>query len=248
MSVYIVSVGTSVISNYKRENPYRAELKREEIIDFLKSNIEKGLLNYTSAEIKTILKCGLSEKDSIYLLLTDTDDGKISGETLAMFFENYFNVSGLYKIVISGLQVEDVRRFKEEGVPNLFSTLLDIEVKTRGEERKIVLSGGFKAVVPYLTIAGILYKIPVVYIFERTDDVIELPPFPLNRDYTVFKENREIFLRLSKEGKIDEDVYLRNLSHYAGINFILKKDGRDYVFTENGKILYLSYTMLKEND
>ncbi len=243
---FIVSVGTSVVSNYKRENPYRATMVEDEVVLHLKNSMEKGLLDKTSAEIKTLSKAGLSSNDLLYLLSTDTEDGEISGKILERFFKEYFELKEIETHKISALQVSNPEKFKNEGIINLFTLLSRIELKTRGLERYLVASGGFKAVVPYLTIAGILYRIPVLYIFEKTDSLIELPPFPIRYDYKVFRENEDVFERLEKEGKIDSEIFKRRLSSYSGVNFILKKEDSYYILTDEGKILWITYMAEKE--
>ena len=87
---------------------------------------------------------------------------------------------------IPGLQVTDHDRFRREGIDNLFKILDDISKPRldRGQHDVwLNVTGGFKSVVPYVTLFGLLYRLPVVYIFERSNTLITLPPAAINFDF-----------------------------------------------------------------
>ena len=52
-------------------------------------------------------------------------------------------------------------------------------------DQQIILNttGGFKSTVPYLTLYGLLHRLPVVYLLEQSDALLTLPPAPIQFDY-----------------------------------------------------------------
>jgi hypothetical protein len=86
---------------------------------------------------------------------------------------------------VDGLQVADVTRFRRVGMQSLFQ-LLDRNTQdslNRGDEVILNVTGGFKSVVPYVTLFGLLHQLPVVYLFERSRSLLRLPPVPVAFDY-----------------------------------------------------------------
>lgn len=200
MKTFIVSVGTSVITNYKRKFQYKAAFEIDEVVGHLRNAVEKKLLEETSAEIKTLVKAGISPEDNVYLLSTDTKDGKIASNILKTFISGVLNNSNVKELIVEGLQVEDSRKFRDEGIKNLISLIQKIIIDETPSDFYLIISGGFKAVVPYLTIAGMLYDIAVLYIFESTDELIKLPPVPIKFDYALIDSIKELLFRMDSEG------------------------------------------------
>lgn len=63
---------------------------------------------------------------------------------------------------------------------------LNSHVKEATESRRqpvLSVGGGIKAVVPYVAVYGMLRGLPITYIFERTQDLVVLPPLPLEYDW-----------------------------------------------------------------
>ncbi len=207
MKTYIVSVGTSVITNYKRKYPYKASFDIDDVVGHLRNAFEQKRLEETSAEIKTLLKAELSPDDNVFLLATDTDDGIIASHILKTFITGVLNNRNVKDFSIKGLQIEDSREFREKGVRNLLSIIQEIILTEKPSDFYLVVSGGFKAVVPYLTIAGMLYDITVLYIFESTDELIELPPLPIQFDLSFIESLEEILYKVDSDGFLSSDDF-----------------------------------------
>jgi hypothetical protein len=45
------------------------------------------------------------------------------------------------------------------------------------------ITGGYKSIIPYITIFAQLYKRPVYYIFEESDDCLKIPQLPIQFDW-----------------------------------------------------------------
>lgn len=72
---------------------------------------------------------------------------------------------------IEGLQVKDAETFRDAG----FINLIDKVVAIKGEDTSTILniSGGYKALIPPLTLLAQLEQIPLYYIYEDSGELIE---------------------------------------------------------------------------
>lgn len=129
-----------------------------------------------SAETNGLQAMKLSRDDSVALIHTETEDGRICAEMVAKIIEMEIGRRpALYGI--KGLQVTDAGRFRREGIQNLVDRLDTIHSQADRESNQIILNvtGGFKGVVPYATLYGLLRQLDVVYLFEQSNELIHLP-------------------------------------------------------------------------
>jgi hypothetical protein len=111
---------------------------------------------------------------------------------------------------INGLQVDDPDRFRRDGIRNLFAAADDIcrpflDAAVPG----IVLNvtGGYKSVVPYLTLYGLINRLPVVYIFERSDRLLTLPSAPVAFDVACLARARDALVLLFEKDLMPRDEF-----------------------------------------
>jgi len=73
-----------------------------------------------------------------------------------------------------------------------------------GQPANVVLNptGGFKALVPYLVLIGMLKKVPCRYIFEQSTTLLELPPLPVEFSRSRFEAFKALFERIERESAI----------------------------------------------
>lgn len=144
-----------------------------------------------SAEINSLHRLGLCPTDTVALLVTDTADGRICAESVAGVLRAQFQLPEDHVRIekIEGLQVHDAGRLREVGLPNLLGRALAyIRDPQRYYGGEIVLNptGGFKGVVPFLTVLGMLFGLRSVYVFEFAESLISLPPLPVSFDLELF--------------------------------------------------------------
>ncbi len=173
--------------------------------------IDTAEVSEISAEVNSLVKMGLKADDEVILLSTDTIDGKLSSDLIKWFLytRNLCN-EGLIRIEkIDGLQATDGARFRIEGLKNLFNLL------TKYEHGNVVfnLTGGFKSVVPYISLMGMLFNKPVQYIHEDSNDVITLANIPIAIDEDI------IFRVEDKLRKIEVDSCITSTEWRSGLDF-----------------------------
>lgn len=170
-----------------------------------------------SAEIKSILKIAEEEGDiEVYLLATDTVLSVLSCELICKWLNSFagnlvkkdgkiINISCTFQHdethIITGLQVTNKDKFVEEGFHNLTTSLK----KLKNKETILNISGGYKALIPFLTLYGQLENLPLSYIYEDSNDLITTGNLPVNFDWEVAQVMTQY---LSREGlnSLHEDV------------------------------------------
>jgi putative CRISPR-associated protein (TIGR02619 family) len=226
------------------------ENKGMSIEDFIQSSDEPTLIK-ASAEINSLLKMGLKEGDRVVLLSSDTDEGEFAAHNIAEALKRLKNCDTIVKRII-GLQTDDRKKFDREGIPNLTSAIID-EVERNRYSFKIVLNAtaGFKATVPYLTFIGMIFSLPIRYIFEKSESIIDLPPIPIEFDLDKLRQIEpaidSIMNDYMSKQKFQEKTGLSyNELTDALNNLLLEEDG--YVTLRPiGRILYQKYLLVKGN-
>lgn len=230
----ITTVGTSIFTNKKENKAVRTaykEIPENESADGWEEQSEAGNIKKLatatkhawenneddSAEIKSILAIAreLKEDVEVYLLATDTLLSRLACELVGEWFaKNYVEKEPAIDIkfnaqqdVIKGLQVENAPSFEKEGLVNLITRFYQLCGDYFGNV-VINITGGYKAVIPYLTILGQVNKVPVKYIFEETDTLIEIPLLPLTIDNFLFEKYGKEFCL------IETETSLRKQDHY----------------------------------
>ncbi len=203
------------------------------------------------AEIKTLLelykiksknaKNGL--KLEVYLITTDTAISKLAADLIEEnigYFEKNISVKDIK--VIEGLQTDDFKEFEGNGINNLFKEInmlfslredkennkKDRETKFNKNNTILNISGGYKALIPYMTIFAQLYGMESVYIYEDSDSLISIPALPVQIDWA-FAE--EFYPYLS-----DPSHYKQNKKELSELlnKGLLKKGDNEYSRTSVG--------------
>ncbi|MEI7909468.1 MAG: putative CRISPR-associated protein [Verrucomicrobiota bacterium] len=158
-----------------------------------------------SAEINSLLllKCG--GEDEVVLLAADNAVGNLCSRHLAMVIRNVFGLDAAQCKVkrIPQLQMRDVERFKREGLPHLLQEVLGY---VRDPQRRygggVILNptGGFKGVVPFMALVGMLYGARVVYGSRATHQLVSLPPLPITHDSRILERAGEAIVWAERQG------------------------------------------------
>jgi len=208
MKKVITTVGTSLFTNYledstniktdydyvkdKRHREWekclqRADRIRQSVAEWLEEAGENA-----SAEVKSLLKLRKAEKDhlEVYLLATDTVTSRLACEIIKAAFEkNVFNTGQDIKVyfnemqdVITGLQMENYAEFVKTGAPQ-FVRRINKLVENDFNGTIFNISGGYKGLIPFMTIMAQVNNCDVVYIYEDSDTLIKIPRVPITVDY-----------------------------------------------------------------
>jgi putative CRISPR-associated protein (TIGR02619 family) len=154
-----------------------------------------------SAEIQSVEKFieenQLSDEQvSVYLLATDTILSRLAAEIICeVLNKNHPGIATFEpeygKGIIEGLTVKP----KEKGDPNFFdkglmnlvervNQLIDQAKKDKGDV-VLNISGGYKGVIPVMTIIGQLEGVPLIYQYEDSDSLVKIGGLPVNFDMSL---------------------------------------------------------------
>jgi len=149
------------------------------------------------AEINTIeeirKKKWLSLEQLVFLV-SDTQDGRNTGEVLKRYFQQRSDLS-LQQVeysVIAELQDERPRDFKVHGLRNLVRKIGEYVHKFGGHNVAIDATGGYKAQIAVAVLLGQALDIPVYYKHERFLEIIDFPPLPISFDYRVMASHSDL--------------------------------------------------------
>lgn len=246
-TLYLCPSGISVLEYLKRNN---IDTSLESLNDFLK-NADESILTKASAEINSLFHMGIMQDDRVVFLSSDTDEGEMAANSLAKKLEKIKGCNTVIKR-IKGLQIQDRKEFDRTGIPNLTEVIIN-EVESNRHYYNIVLNAtaGYKAAVPYLTFIGMIFHLPIRYIFERSESIIELPPIPIDFDIERLKRLEPVIDRITSDYMPIK--YFRDATGYSYDD--IEHDTRDILFREDdfitlrpvGRILYQRYLQIKGN-
>lgn len=213
--------------------------RRDNLSEIIKSSFNKNN-NSASAEIASILAIAGNETDvEVHLIATDTVLSVLAAELIQKWFnESEYDITVLFEkpdklveevkcnYIIQNLSVSSNDKF-QEGFMNLIdvvSGLID-ESKKAKEEVILNITGGYKAIIPIMTLIGQIKEVPLKYIYEESsfdekDGLVEVGNLPISFDFSIFESYYAAFEEV-KPSKNQEN--LPNLSDFISKYFIEKE-------------------------
>jgi len=179
-------------------------------IDISDKNIkDKGY----SAEIDSLLKKRLCDKDWIVLLCSMTVDCLYSGLAVRKYLRKMGLCNRIDIEVVEGLVEAKETNFGKVGLPSFLSILYRYVKEGEKNGYKVVLNptGGYKALFSAMTIVGLIMGLEIVYLFEESEHLVTIPPLPLHVNIPAWTQVESIVDLLVgktdyKDNKIYEDV------------------------------------------
>lgn len=189
---------------------------------------ESEFIRTVSAELNSldrILECHLPLDDNskLHFFVSETVAGALAGRVIADFARERFGTPKTTVHIIEGLQVDDGRRFRLHGlsevIRNTYKILNSNHAHPETFRRIINPTGGFKAVIPYMTIIGMLEgNVEMSYIYEHSSDVITLGSLPVRMDFEAVEASYDALNEIDFLGRRTEcdEVRLRDLLEWHG--------------------------------
>ena len=129
-----------------------------------------------------------NSSDQHYLICTDTAQGQRTGELIKDFLTKH-GFSTVNIITPAQLSTKNTKAFAD-GTKELIKWLEE-HVPKRSNDYEVIfnLVGGFKSLQGYMNTFGAFYADEVIYIFERSTDLIRIPRLPIQIDTTVIENH-----------------------------------------------------------
>lgn len=135
--------------------------------------------------------------DSIYLIATRTLPGAFCGLALRDFLASPAPTGSVELRFPRWLGSADRPEFAERGLPEFLNLCFEIVERERDvHKRQVVLlpNGGYKTLLGYLTVLGLLQELPIRYVYEDSLKLLDLPNLPLGLDVHHWLRERNHFL------------------------------------------------------
>ena len=180
-----------------------------------------------SAEIQSINQLLIHPKWEgttfhLHLLATDSQASPLAARLIKIYYEYHPNIKKVIIKTISGLQINHSDQFKDNGIQALINYIHHTKKKKiLINNKQVTLDGllnitsGYKGITPILTIVGQLLNIPLVYLYERSDNLIEIPPLPLSFDWTKLEIFQYCFAKLSAHPIVNTSTESKQYSLHA---------------------------------
>jgi len=146
-------------------------------------------------------------RGSLYLFISDTEDGRKIGTLLKNFFEqnDEFQFGSVKLIKLEGLTHEDEHKFGTKGLRNVVREFAKV-TRTHASDVIVNSTGGYKAQIAFALALGQALKFPVYYRFEAFSKIIKMPPLPVSLDWEIYINNFEILEYLESQTFVEEQA------------------------------------------
>ena len=177
----------------------------------------EALTDKLSAEIHSLARIPVKADDRVLLLSSDTPEGLACATAVAGFLEHHWIGLQVVTEVVTGLQVDDAERFRRVGVVEFTRRCLreirDYHTPISGQPANVILNptGGYKALVPYAVLIGMLKNIPCRYIFEQSATLLELPPLPVEFRRSTFEAYKPLLEQLERDELLPLDQWQQHV-------------------------------------
>ena len=231
--------GQNIINTYEKyrndKDSSCADKQKNEDLRDLKKELLKNIGNELmeiSAETKSIelIKKKLGDKtDFTYVFICpDSCIAKICAECIC----EKLGIEENDRVIecVDDLQINNANAFVRNGLHNLFNKIENIAgAYPNMQSRNVVLNitGGYKAIVPFLSMYAQINNIPLYYVFEDSNDLIEMPQLPIATDTKLYEENQDLLVEIYHSyGEMQrQNVEQKTLDEISGITINDDNDG-----------------------
>jgi len=229
-STLIVTVGSSLLGNIRRNETLKALLEKDDIQTLSAqmtvnqwgnpetTQIYGSEINSTVSLIRNFEQIENAKfiQGTLYLFISDTSEGKTVGELLKNYFEQNeeFRFGSVQLIQLKGLTHSDEHKFGTEGLRNVVREFARI-AKNHANNVIVNSTGGYKAQIAFALALGQALKFPVYYRFEAFSKIIKMPPLPVSLDWEIYLNHYDILETLEAKGLMEE----KELEKYGYTNY-----------------------------
>lgn len=204
MRKIITTTGTSLLTNAARKLKKEAAIITDEDLHLFWKQVG---VEAASAETNSLLKIAEPDEE-IVLLYTNTLEGK----RCAVEVQRYLQSQKWSQVHLRKLPLEkNEAQFESHGLRELVNILIDEIGKGQREEREVIINatGGFKAEIAYTTMVGMIFEVPVKYIYQDFQKPITFPALPVSWNIDLLIEYDTFFKWLDEEPRKQLEVEQR---------------------------------------
>lgn len=257
MTVFLCTAGTSAAKNLRDanhkpllsaawvENQGGAKEAGKAIFQkFARYSIgdDEALRLQLSAEIHSLVRMGVTPDDLVVLFSSDTQDGQATAEAVRLYLEQELPGIDCRVESIPGLQVKNAGDFRTKGVLNFTQRILRYIENHGPDQCRLNPTGGFKSLVPYTVLIGMIKGVRASYIFEQSSELIDLPRFPLEFARERLEPFRELLERIERETSVSLTEWEKLVPYFEreALQALIEIDLRRVTLSPVGLLIYES--------
>ncbi len=253
MTVYLCTCGTSAFKpgafNNTRLSPAWVEqqggVKAAAAVlhaSFAQASMadDAALRRQLSAEIHSLARMGLSAQDNVVLYSSETPDGQTCAHAVQRYLTAALPGLDCRVDIVPGLQVDDAAKFRRAGVLNFTQKVLH-EIDSHGPAQCVLNpTGGFKSLVPYTVLIGMLKHVPAKYIFEQSTALIALPMMPVEFARTPLETHRAVFEVIQRDSAMPLADWEKAIPYDArtALEPLFEREGAEVTLSPVGLLLW----------
>ncbi len=238
MTTILTTTGISLYLNTKKTLTAGAIPTDDQMRQYLRQMPQTA-----SSEANSLLQIAKLD-DSLVLLHTQT----LNAIRCVNLLGDYFRDEGYKHTRLVPLEFQDdAKHIETTGLRNLLDTLIKEigEAQKRKQDVVINATAGFKAQVVYSTMIGMIYHVPVKYLYEDFKSVVTFNPVALDWDTSLFLTYTSFFRWIEDELRTQKQVenYLKGYTDAEQIKtFLTSPDTDGYLYLSNmGNALYQKF-------
>ncbi len=187
MKTVITTTGTSLLTNAVRDLKKSKETLTDEE---LRHRFQQVGEEKASAETNSLSKIASSDSE-IILLYTATLDGSRCAKTIEQYLHSKNQAVSSKELPLE----YNEQQFESHGLRQLVNILIEEINKAQRAGKEVVINatGGFKAEIAYTTMVGMIFQVPVKYIYEGFQNPITFPSLPVTWNVDVLLEYMPFF-------------------------------------------------------
>lgn len=200
-------------------------------------------------ELRKSLKEGEELTLTIHLLCTDTILSPLCAEVIAGYFEKEENkeVKEGDRIIITRKVIFEkpgegqttiiekikeqnfssshiiknlnLKGYSEQGLLNLIEQIKNITSSAGTGNTLLNITGGYKALIPPITILAQLYHLSIYYLYEDSTEIIHLPPMPIGFDWEIIEK---YIILLFNENQRKNEKRQQDVAEMRELNLVFK--------------------------
>ncbi len=219
----LCTLGTSLLGNLSRRDPtLGAALQRGDFESalrlLLQSNPRERLCGAEiNATAELCWQGYLARRERLVFLHSDTPDGRSLADLLTRYYldpSNPLQFAAVEPQGLRGLRADRPSLFCRQGFKSLVQAITARVRQYGSSALALNATGGYKGLVAFAGTVGQAFDIPVYYLFEGSEGIIELPPQPLTLDLSRWHHYRPLLTWLAgndpvRRSDLPGDAHLR---------------------------------------
>ena len=231
MRTILTTVGISLLSPHKHDGE---TLNYDQLINYLREADPVA----ASAETHSLSHI-LKKEDRIIFLHSETKNGELCAKALSWYYK-YQKYNATIEKIPNLTYAES--SFKVKGLRSFVSTMIELVREHKATSEVLInATGGFKAEMAYANLIGLLFDVPVFYIYEAFQDIIMMPSPPIGWDYSLLANYEEFFEWIDDDYRKTSEVnkWLQNLPEE--VRFLLEEEDEFTSLSPTGEVFFEAF-------